>query len=79
MKLLYVSNMDKPLVVKKWQFPPTPPIVPIVINGKSCQACQTTGRHAGERYTYFMWEGESYYVKGHISDIGVTLTLKGMP
>ena len=72
---LYVSDQTEPLVVKKYAFPKAAPVYEITINGKKCQAANTQGGSPPRRYTYFLWDGSSYYVSGHISAVA-TATLE---
>lgn len=72
---LYVSDQTEPLAVKKYAFPKAAPLYEITINGKKCQAANTKGGSPIKRYTYFFWDGVSYYVSGHISAIS-TATLE---
>jgi hypothetical protein len=70
---LVVSNLAEPLVVKRYKFPVKAPVYELTINGKRCQAANTQGGTPLRSYTYFMWEGVSYYVQGHISPLATAI------
>ena len=72
---LHVSDQTEPLAVKKFAFPKAAPVYEVTINGKKCQAVNTQGGSPIKRYTYFIWDGVSYYVSGHISALA-TATLE---
>lgn len=55
-----LKPMKYPMPLKAARFP-------MSINGKECDAAQTTYRDI--KYTYFMYEGASFYVPGHLDPV----------